>query len=514
MFLGAFNVAWEIDLWGRIRRSTEVAQAQYLANDEARRGVVVTLVSEVASNYFQLLELDRELAIAHESAETYRQTLDVFTKRYRGGTDTKISTSRAEANLQASLSTIAALERQIAQQENAISVLLGTNPRPIERGMPLVDQPVPVTPLGLTSELLRRRPDIRQAEQTMIGANAGIGVAVANFFPTIGLSTLYGGASNKIGNVVKDSASLWNIAANLSGPIFQGGRLLESYYAQKAFWDETIASYRGTIVAGVQGGRRRARGAGRGSPSSGRRRRRRCAALRERRAAVARAVRHGAHELHRGARCRGAALPGRERARPDAARSARRGREPLQGARRRLADAGRAGRSAMISSEDSRNSKAGSSRQGSRRARIRWRLGDSMGASRTLAYASFSLSRWATGDLRSESDGSFEVRELRLMVLMRSALTHAGTLSPILGFLARVGVSVDRVLATAKLPPWITADSEALIPATSPVRIFGAAAPDTDIPNLGLTVGERTRPSTRSASSAVWSAARRPWAPR
>ena len=100
VFLGAFNVAWEIDLWGRIRRSTEAAQAQYLANDEARRGVVVTLVSEVATNYFQLLELDRELAIAHESAETYRRTLDVFTKRYLGGTDTKISTSRAEANLQ------------------------------------------------------------------------------------------------------------------------------------------------------------------------------------------------------------------------------------------------------------------------------------------------------------------------------------------------------------------------------------------------------------------------------
>jgi outer membrane protein, multidrug efflux system len=248
VFLGAFNMAWEIDLWGRIRRSTEVAQAQYLANDEARRGVVVTLVSEVATNYFQLLELYRELAIAHESADTYRQTLDVFTKRYRGGTDTKISTSRADANLQASLSTIAALERQIVQQENAISVLLGTNPKPIDRGMPLVDQPVPVAPLGLTSELLRRRPDIRQAEQAMIGANAGVGVAIANFFPTIGLSALYGGGSNKIGNVVKDSASLWNIAANLSGPIFQGGKLLESYYGQKAFWDEMIARYRGTIV--------------------------------------------------------------------------------------------------------------------------------------------------------------------------------------------------------------------------------------------------------------------------
>ena len=118
----------------------------------------MSLVSDVASSYFQLLELDRELSIAHESAETYRQTLDVFTRRYLGGTDTKISTSRADANLQGSLATIAALARQIAQQENAISMLLGMNPRSIERGMALLAQPVPVTPSGLTSDLMRVAP--------------------------------------------------------------------------------------------------------------------------------------------------------------------------------------------------------------------------------------------------------------------------------------------------------------------------------------------------------------------
>jgi multidrug efflux system outer membrane protein len=241
-------VAWEIDVWGRIRRSTEAAGAQFLATEEARRGVVVTLVSDVATDYFQLLELDRELAIAHESAETYRSTFDVFTRRYLGGTDTKISTSRAEANVQASLAMIAVLERQIAQQENAISVLLGANPAPVERGTPLVAQTTPRTPPGLTTALLRRRPDIRQAEQTMIAANAEVGVAVANFFPTVGLSAMYGNAGSKIANVFKDGASIWNIAANVSGPIFQGGRLLESYRAQQAFWDETIAQYRGTIV--------------------------------------------------------------------------------------------------------------------------------------------------------------------------------------------------------------------------------------------------------------------------
>jgi multidrug efflux system outer membrane protein len=248
VFVGALNVAWEIDLWGRIRRSTEVARAQFLASEEARRGVVVSLVTDVAVSYFELLELDRELAIARESADTYGRTLEVFTERYRGGTDTKISVSRAEANLNGSVASIAALERRIAQQENAISVLLGTNPSPIERGTELVAQTTPRTPPGLTTELLRRRPDIRQDEQNMIAANSAIGVAVANFFPTVGLSALYGGAGPEIGDVVKDSASLWNIAANLSGPIFQGGRLIQSYRAQQAYWDQTIADYRGTIV--------------------------------------------------------------------------------------------------------------------------------------------------------------------------------------------------------------------------------------------------------------------------
>ena len=248
IFQGALNVAWEIDLWGRIRRATEAARAQFWASEEARRGVVITLVSDVATGYFQLLEQERELAIAHESADTYQRTLEVFTQRYLGGTDTKISTSRAEANLQASIASIAALQRQITQQEDAISVLLGTNPGPIERGIPLVDQTTPETPPGLTTAVLRRRPDIREAEQNMINANAQIGVAVANFFPVLGLSALYGNSGSKISNVFKDGASVWNIAANLSGPIFQGGNLIQSYYAQQAFWDEMIADYRATIV--------------------------------------------------------------------------------------------------------------------------------------------------------------------------------------------------------------------------------------------------------------------------
>jgi len=247
-FLGALNVTWEIDVWGRIRRSTEAARASFLATEEARRGVMLTLVSDVATAYFQLIELDRELEIVRESAETYTDTLDLFRRRYEGGTDTKLSVSRAEAALDGSAATIAALRRQIAQQENALSVLLGTHPEPIPRGTALVEQRLPEMPPGLPAALLERRPDILGAEENMISANAEIGVAIANFFPTFGLSSLYGSEASTASNLFKQGFSVWNIVGNASGPIFQGGRLLEQYEEQKAFWDETVSQYQATIV--------------------------------------------------------------------------------------------------------------------------------------------------------------------------------------------------------------------------------------------------------------------------
>jgi multidrug efflux system outer membrane protein len=247
-FLGAVNVTWEIDVWGRIRRSTEAARANFLASEEARRGVMLTLVSDVATAYFALLELDRELEIARESAETFTDTLDLFTRRYLGGKDTKLSTSRAEAALDSSAATIAVLKREIAQQEDALSVLLGKHPEPIPRGTALIAQTMPEIPPGLPSDLLQRRPDILQAEQTMVSANAEIGVAIANFFPTVGLSALYGNEASAIGNLFKNGFSVWNIVGNVSGPIFQGGRLLEQYEAQRALWDEMIAQYQAAII--------------------------------------------------------------------------------------------------------------------------------------------------------------------------------------------------------------------------------------------------------------------------
>ena len=252
VFSGVLDVAWEIDIWGRIRRATEAARAQFLASEDVRRGVMLSLVSDVAAGYFRLLELDREREIARSSVETYQRTLDLFTQRYEGGKDTKLSTSRAEASLAASLATIARLDQAIIQQENAICQLLGEPPRLIERGNPLTAQTPPATTVGLTSDLLQRRPDIVRAEHDMVSANAEIGVAVANFFPRIGLSALYGGESSDIDNVLKNNFSIWNIAGSVSGPIFQGGRLIEQYRGRQAFWDETIAAYRGTIVQALR----------------------------------------------------------------------------------------------------------------------------------------------------------------------------------------------------------------------------------------------------------------------
>jgi multidrug efflux system outer membrane protein len=248
----ALNATWELDLWGRIRRSTEAARANLFAQEDVRRGVMLTLVSDVATGYFSLLELDREMAIARESSKVYKQTLDLFSQRFEFGKDSKLPVERAQAAYDSSLATIAALKRAIIQQENAISILLGAYPNDIVRAVELTDQVMPNTPVGLTTDLLQRRPDVMQAEQIMIGANAEIGIAVANFFPRIGLTALYGGQSRNIGDMFDSSFSIWNIAGGFAGPLFQGGRLIESYHAQQAFWNGTIAQYKQTVLVAFQ----------------------------------------------------------------------------------------------------------------------------------------------------------------------------------------------------------------------------------------------------------------------
>jgi multidrug efflux system outer membrane protein len=248
---GVLNAAWELDLWGRIRHSTDSARANLLAQEAARHGVILTLVSDVAAGYFHLIELDRELAIAEESAGVYKKTLDLFTDRFHAGRDSELPVARAQAAYDSSFAEAADLKRLIQIQENALSVLVGAYPRDIMRGRGLVEQTLPQTPLGSTTDMLQRRPDIQQAEQTMIGANEEIGVAIANFYPKVGLSALLGGQAM---GVTSDfgAFSIGNILADIAGPITTGGRLHSIYHERKAFWDETVAQYKKSVLIAFQ----------------------------------------------------------------------------------------------------------------------------------------------------------------------------------------------------------------------------------------------------------------------
>jgi multidrug efflux system outer membrane protein len=237
------NASWEIDLWGRIRRSNEAALAQYLASEEARRGVYLSLVSEVASRYFQLRELDLQLEIARRTTGAFQETFDLFDKRLRGGTASALETSSAEALLASTAATIPDLERQIVAEENELSFLLGRNPGPVARGAALNQQFLPPdVPPGLPSDLLRRRPDLREAEQSLIAANAEVGVAQADFFPRISLTGALGSVSPQISPLFP-AGRTWTLGAGLLTPVFQGRRLRFQYQAAVARWEQARALY-------------------------------------------------------------------------------------------------------------------------------------------------------------------------------------------------------------------------------------------------------------------------------
>jgi multidrug efflux system outer membrane protein len=244
---GLLNATWEMDVWGRIRHSTDAAKARLLAQEDVRRGVLLTLVSDTAAGYFRLLELDRELVIAEDSVRVYKQTLDLFSLRFEAGRDSQLPVERARANYDASAARISDLKRAIGQQENALSVLAGGYPKAIERGRGLTEQSMPPSAVGSTTDLLQRRPDILAAEQTMIGANAEVGEAIANYYPKIGLSALLGGQGVSIGSW--SGFGLWSLGLSAAGPLYTGGRLQSITKERQAYWDETVAQYKKTILA-------------------------------------------------------------------------------------------------------------------------------------------------------------------------------------------------------------------------------------------------------------------------
>lgn len=246
------NAVWEIDFWGRIRRLNEAELARYLATDEARRGVIVSLVGEISQAYFELLALDLEKEISIRSRDSFVKSLDLFQSRLEGGIASKLETSRAQAAASQAAATIPEIERQISQKENQISILTGRTPGAIQpRGILSdgsdLDRAIPA---GLPSAMVRRRPDIRQSEQLLRAANAEIGVAIAEYYPKIGLTAVAGRISPDLSDLTDGKGNAWSVGANVTGPIFQGGRLQAQEALARAAWDEArIRHEKAVLVA-------------------------------------------------------------------------------------------------------------------------------------------------------------------------------------------------------------------------------------------------------------------------
>jgi len=241
------GLSWEIDLWGRIRRTNEAALAQALASEAARRGVLLSLVSDVATGYFQLRELDEQLAVAKRTAAAFQGSYDLFNRRLAAGAASALDTSSAEVSLAAASAAVPDLERQIEAQENRLCLLLGRPPGPIARGAALADQALPpAVPAGLPSDLLRRRPDLRQAEQQLVAANANVGVALANFYPTISLTGAFGGVAPELAGLF-GAGRTWSLGGGLLSPVLQGRRLEAQHRVAVAQWEEAKVQYEQSV---------------------------------------------------------------------------------------------------------------------------------------------------------------------------------------------------------------------------------------------------------------------------
>jgi multidrug efflux system outer membrane protein len=247
LYQGALTAQWQIDLFGRVRRMTESAQAQVYASEQGRRGIVLTLVASVASSYIALRALDRQLEIARATAANYADTQKIFELRFKGGVVSEVELAQVESQYQQALAAIPALEQQIAAQENLISVLLGRNPGPIPRGKAIDELAAPGIPGDLPSTLLERRPDILQAEQVLVASNADIGAAKALYFPTLSLTGLLGSVSTAFGDFLTGPATAWTLAAGLTGPIFTFGAIEGQVQTAEAFQREALANYQQVI---------------------------------------------------------------------------------------------------------------------------------------------------------------------------------------------------------------------------------------------------------------------------
>ena len=251
-FQTSLSASWEIDFFGKLRRQTEAARANLLASEEGRRATILTLVASVASSYVNLLSLDRQLDIAKSTVASRAASVNVFQLRFSGGEVSQMELAQSQSEYEASLATIPQIELQIAQQEDALSILLGHNPGDIARDRELDDLALPAVPAGLPSELLERRPDLRQAEQDLIAANALIGAARALYFPSISLTGLFGSASTQFSSLFTGPARVWSYAGSVTLPIFTAGSIGGQVKQAEAQQQQALFQYQKSIQVAFQ----------------------------------------------------------------------------------------------------------------------------------------------------------------------------------------------------------------------------------------------------------------------
>jgi len=241
------NAGWEIDLWGRIRRATEASRAELLAQEENRRTVILSLVSAVANTYVTLRQFDRQLEVSQETLATRTEALRLFELKFKGGVISELELAQVKVEYEQAAAAIPPIEQQIALTENALSVLLGHNPGNISRGKSIDALLLPEVPAGAPSSLLANRPDILAAEQNLVAANARIGVARAQYFPTISLTGLFGYVSEELDNLLQSSANVWSLGGSALGPIFTGGAITGQVRASEAVQRQSLTAYLQTV---------------------------------------------------------------------------------------------------------------------------------------------------------------------------------------------------------------------------------------------------------------------------
>ncbi|MES2222715.1 MAG: efflux transporter outer membrane subunit [Acidobacteriota bacterium] len=249
---GALNLGWEFDFWGKYRRMREAARARFLATEAAQQAVRISLISAVASDYFQLRAFDAELKTAQQSLALRQQSLTLTEAREKGGVASLLDVRQAQTLVTEAKRAITNLEQEIPLMENQLRLLLGENPGPISRGLPLAAQNIPAIPAGLPSQLLERRPDIRQAEENLRAANADIGVVRADLFPNIGLTSSVGTESSAVSNFLSPNATSWLVQPTIDLPIFTAGRIQAREHEATSAEQAELHAYKATVLGAFQ----------------------------------------------------------------------------------------------------------------------------------------------------------------------------------------------------------------------------------------------------------------------